>query len=111
MIYYYLVLENVCKWNIENLNEEQVFEKPDYGLKFVIPASSVEVWQEVTTEVKVVAPEESEIIHVNQIFKSYDNFDVVKAFDFGVFDVVKQMVHTSFSLSTTIFQLCYDIIL
>ena len=52
----------MSKWNIEYLNEEQVFEKPEYGVKFVIPPSSVEVGQEVKTEVKVVAPKESEII-------------------------------------------------
>ena len=49
-------------WDIEYLNEEQVFEKPDYGVKFVIPPSSVELGQRVKTKVKVVAPEESEII-------------------------------------------------
>ena len=52
----------MSKWNIEYLNEEQVFEKQDYGVKFVIPPSSVEEGQEVKTEVKIVAPEESEII-------------------------------------------------
>ena len=52
----------MSKWNIEYLNEEQVFEKQEYGVKFVIPPSSVEVGQEVKTEVNVVAPEESEII-------------------------------------------------
>ena len=52
----------MSKWNIEYLNEEQVFEKPEYGVKFVIPPSSVEIGQEVKTEVKVVAPKESEII-------------------------------------------------
>ena len=62
MICYYLVLEDVSKWNIEYLNEEQVFEKPEYGVKFVIPPSSVEIGHEVKTEVKVVAPEESDII-------------------------------------------------
>ena len=62
MICYYLVLEDVSKWNIEYLNEEQIFEKPEYGVKFVIPPSSVEIGQEVKTEVKVVAPKESEII-------------------------------------------------
>ena len=49
-------------WNIEYLNEEQVFEKPDYGVKFVIPPSSVEQGEKVTTEVKVVLPEDSQII-------------------------------------------------
>ena len=49
-------------WNVEYINEEQTFEKPDYGVKFVIPPSSVEVGQEVTTDVKLVTPEESEII-------------------------------------------------
>ena len=55
-------MEDVSEWNIEYVNEEQVFEKPEYGVKFVIPPSSVEKGQEVKTEVKVVAPEESEII-------------------------------------------------
>ena len=62
MICYYLVLEDVSKWNIEYLNEEQVFEKPEYGIKFVIPPSSVQEGQEVKIEVNVVSPEESEII-------------------------------------------------
>ena len=62
MICYYLVLEDVSIWNIEYLNEEQVFEKPEYGIKFVIPPSSVDVGQEVKTEVNIVAPEDSEII-------------------------------------------------
>ena len=48
-------------WNVEYINEEQTFEKPDYGVKFVIPPSSVEVGREVITEVKVVVPEESQI--------------------------------------------------
>ena len=61
MVCYYLVLEDVSKWNIEYLNEEQIFEKPEYGVKFVIPPSSVEVGEEVKIEVKVVAPKESEI--------------------------------------------------
>ena len=49
-------------WNIEYLNEEQVFEKPEYGIKIVIPPSSVEVGQEVKTEVNVVTLKESDII-------------------------------------------------
>ena len=48
--------------NVEYINEEQTFEKPNYGVKFVIPPSSVEVGQQVTTDVKLVTPEESEII-------------------------------------------------
>ena len=55
------MLEDVSKWNIEYLNEEQVFEKPEYGVKFVIPPSSVEIGKEVIIEVNVVAPEDSEI--------------------------------------------------
>ena len=62
MICYYLVLEDVSIWNIEYLNEEQVFEKPEYGIKIVIPPSSVEVGQKVKTEVNVVALKESDII-------------------------------------------------
>ena len=62
MICYYLVLEDVSIWNIECLNEEQVFEKPEYGIKIVIPPSSVEEGEEVKTEVNIVAPKESDII-------------------------------------------------
>ena len=62
LLIFYLVLEDVSKWNIEHLNEEQIFEKLEYGVKFIIPPSSVEVGQEVKTNVNVVAPEESEII-------------------------------------------------
>ena len=56
------MLQDVSEWNIEHFNEEQTFEKPDYGVKFVIPPSSVEIGQGVTTDIKLVAPEESEII-------------------------------------------------
>ena len=52
----------MSRWNVEYINEEQTFEKPDYGVKFVIPPSSVEVGQEVITDVKLLTPEESEII-------------------------------------------------
>ena len=58
----HLVLEDVSEWNINYLNEKQVFEKPDYGVKFVIPPLSMKVGQEITIKFKVVAPEESEII-------------------------------------------------
>ena len=50
------------KWNIEYLNEKQAFEKPEYGIKIVISPSSVEVRQEVKTEVNIVALKESDII-------------------------------------------------
>ena len=62
LIYCYLVLKNVSKWNIEYVNEEQVFEKPEYGVKFVVPPSSVEEGQEVNIEVSIVSPQDSEII-------------------------------------------------
>ena len=62
MICYYLLLKDVSKWNIEYLNEEQVFEKSEYGVKFIIPPSSVQEGQEVKIEVNVVSLEESEII-------------------------------------------------
>ena len=62
MICYYLVLQDVSIWNVEYINEEQTFEQPEYGVKFVIPPSSVEVGQKVTSNVKLVTPEESEII-------------------------------------------------
>ena len=58
----YLVLEDVSKWNIENFEEEQVFEKRDHGVMLVIPPSAVEKKEEVKTEVKVVAPVETDII-------------------------------------------------
>ena len=62
MICYHLVLEDVSIWNVKYLNEEQIFAKPEYGIKLVIPPTSVEKGQEVKTEVNVVSPEESEII-------------------------------------------------
>ena len=62
LICYYLVLEDVSKWNIENVEEEQVFEKRDYGVMLIIPPSAVEKKEEVKTEVNVVAPEEIDII-------------------------------------------------
>ena len=52
----------MSKWNIENVEEDQVFEKRDYGVMLVIPPSAVETKEEVKTEVKVVAPEETDII-------------------------------------------------
>ena len=157
-------------WNIEYLNEEQVFEKPDYGVKFVIPPSSVEQGQKVTTEVKVVAPEDSQIIlppdielvscfyeikttekfsrpielhiqhnvelrsqeeskqlafitakatppykfdflsiDIDQEFKPYDKYGVVKASDFSLFSAVKRRLigffrnQPSSSYSMTVF--------
>ena len=52
----------MSKWNIKYLNEEQVFEKPEYGVKFVIPPSSVEEGQEVILEVSIVSSKKSDII-------------------------------------------------
>ena len=52
----------MSKWNIECLNEEQVFKKQGFGINLVIPPSSVEEGQEVTMEVNIVGPKESEII-------------------------------------------------
>ena len=41
-------------WNIDNLNEEQVFEKPEFGVKLVIPSSSVQEDQSIDTTVQIV---------------------------------------------------------
>ena len=49
-------------WNIEYVEEEQVFEKEEYGVMLVIPPSAVDKNEEVKTEIKVVAPEETNII-------------------------------------------------
>ena len=49
-------------WDIEYVEEEQVFEKRDYGVMLVIPPSAVEKKEKVETEVKVVSLEESDII-------------------------------------------------
>ena len=54
-------MENVSEWSIENFEEEQVFEKMGYGIKVVIPQSSVEKGKEVKAEVKVVAPAKATI--------------------------------------------------
>ena len=50
------VLNTVHEWNIDNVDEEQVFEKLDYGVKFVIPPSSVQEGQSIDTKVQVVTP-------------------------------------------------------
>ena len=52
----------MSKWNIEYVEEEQVFEKRDHGVMLVIPPSAVEKEEEVKTEVNVVAPDETDII-------------------------------------------------
>ena len=52
----------MSKWNIEYVEDDQVFEKRDYGVMLVIPPSAVEKKEEVKTEVKVVAPVETDII-------------------------------------------------
>ena len=52
----------MSKWNIENVEEDQVFEKREYGVMLVIPPSAVEKKKEVKTEVKVVTPEETDAI-------------------------------------------------
>ena len=51
----------MSKWNIEYVEDNQVFEKRDYGVMLVIPPSAVEK-KEVEAEVKVVAPVETDII-------------------------------------------------
>ena len=55
-------MEAASKWNIENVEEVQVFDKKDYGVMLVIPPSAVEEKEEVKTEVKVDAPVETDII-------------------------------------------------
>ena len=55
-------MEYVSTWKIKYLNEEQVLEKPEYGVKFIIPPSSLKEGQEVKIQVNVVTPEESDII-------------------------------------------------
>ena len=52
----------MSKWNIEYVEEEQVFQKKDYGVMLIIPPSAVEKEKKVETKVKVFAPEETDII-------------------------------------------------
>ena len=52
----------MSKWNIEYVEDDQVFEKRDYGVMLVIPLSAVEKKKEVDAEVNVVAPVETDII-------------------------------------------------
>ena len=59
--YFFLVLGNVSEWNIENYDEEQVFQKMGYGIKLIIPQFSVEKDKQVKVEVKVVAPAKADI--------------------------------------------------
>ena len=55
-------MKDVSIWNVKYLNEEQVFSKPEYGIKLVVPPSSVEEGQKVEILVSIVTPEESKII-------------------------------------------------
>ena len=59
--HFFIALENVSEWNIENYEEEQVYHKMGYGIKLVIPQSSVEKGKQVKAEVKVVAPTKADI--------------------------------------------------
>ena len=59
--FFFLVLENVSEWSIENFEEEQVFEKMGSGIKLVIPQSSVEKGKTVKVEVEVVSPAKADI--------------------------------------------------
>ena len=49
-----IVIDTELKWNIDNFDEEQVFEKPEYGVKLVIPPSSVQENQSIDTTVQIV---------------------------------------------------------
>ena len=61
LIFFFLVLENVSEWSIENYDEEQVFQKMGFGIKLIIPQFSVEIGKQVKVEVKVVAPAKADI--------------------------------------------------
>ena len=56
-----LVVERVFWWTVENFDDEQVFENPDYGFQVAIPSSSVKEGKEVNMKVQVVLPEKSDI--------------------------------------------------
>ena len=58
---YFVVIDIELKWNIDSFNEEQVFEKPEYGVKLVIPPSSVQENQSIDTTVQIV---KSSDVHV-----------------------------------------------
>ena len=60
-LFLYTVLEDVSMWTIEFVNEKQVFDKPGYGFKLVVPPSSVEKGQEIKTEVNIISPEKFEL--------------------------------------------------
>ena len=49
-----VVIDAELKWNIDNFGEEQVFEKPEYGVKLVIPPSSVQENQSIDTTVQIL---------------------------------------------------------
>ena len=60
-ILFFLVLEYISEWSIENHEEEQIFQKVGYGIKLFIPESSVEKGKQVKVEVKVIAPTKADI--------------------------------------------------
>ena len=43
------------RWSIENHNEEQVFEKPEYGVKLVVPSHSIEGNQSIDTTISCIS--------------------------------------------------------
>ena len=49
-------------WDIEYVEEDQIFEKQDYGFMLVIPALAVPKKVKVEAKVNVIAPEEKDII-------------------------------------------------
>ena len=51
---YFVAIDTELKWNIDNFDEEQVFEKPEYGVKLVIPSSSVQENRSIDTTVQIV---------------------------------------------------------
>ena len=49
-------------WDIENVEEDQIFEKQDYGFMLVIPSLAVPKKIKVEAKINVIAPEEKDII-------------------------------------------------
>lgn len=56
LILNFAVTDFKLKWNIDNFDEELVIEKPEYGVKLVIPALSVQENQSVDVTMQLIEP-------------------------------------------------------
>ena len=52
--FFCIAIDTEQKWDVDNFDEEQVFEKPEYGVKLVIPSLSVQENQSIDTTIQII---------------------------------------------------------